>query len=193
MEQRKISDFVTFVPGINPTRAENQFGTIKIQYYDQAAFERDFNQEHVLSDEKAPRNFNERISLEVGDVVISNSLQLATIVGPAHAGKVPSLNFTKVEFHGEQLDKHYFIYIFNAYTDVKRQKERELQGTGAILRIPMKALQQIVIPMVSLKQQQKIGKAYNEMLKLQSKLNRYTELLEQFVGAVLEENVKGRE
>lgn len=50
------------------------------------------------------------------------------MVGKANAGKVPSLNFTKVEFKHDRLDKRYFIYLFNAYRDVKRQKERELQG-----------------------------------------------------------------
>ncbi|MDF2792075.1 MAG: restriction endonuclease subunit, partial [Neobacillus sp.] len=32
LEKRKINEFVTFVPGINPTRAQKQFGTQKINY-----------------------------------------------------------------------------------------------------------------------------------------------------------------
>ncbi len=38
LDKRKINEFVTFVPGINPTRAQKQFGTQKINYYDQASF-----------------------------------------------------------------------------------------------------------------------------------------------------------
>lgn len=190
MEKRKINEYVTFVPGINPTRAEKRFGTVDINYYDQASFDWDFNHEDGFIDETGSNSVTEGIALEVGDVVISNAMQIATIVGEGNAGKVPSLNFTKVEFHSEGLDKLYFIYLFNAYSDVKRQKERELQGTGPVLRIPIKALNEIVVPIVSLEEQHKIGKAYNETLKIQSKLNKYTELMEQFVGSVLEENLK---
>ena len=60
------------------------------------------------------------------------------------------------------------------------------------MRIPIKALNELVIPIISMEEQQKIGKAYNEMLKLQSKLTKYTELIEKFVGTVLEENLKER-
>lgn len=192
MERRKLSEFVTFVQGINTTRVEKQFGTIDINYYDQAAFERDYKHEDGFVNKKGVHTFNAGLSLEVGDVVISNSLRIATVVGASNAGKVPSLNFTKVEFHSQSLDKLYFIYLFNIYSDVRRQKERELQGTGSILRIPIKALNQIVIPIVSLEEQQKIGKIYTETLKIQSKLNRCAELMEQLVGAVLEENLEGR-
>lgn len=190
LEQRKICEFVTFVPGINPTRAEKQFGKQDIDYYDQAAFDRDYNHEDCSVEFNTSLSFKEDISLCAGDVVISNSMQLAAIVGNCNAGKVPSLNFTKVEFNDGKLDKKYFAYLFNAYSGVKRQKEKELQGTGYILRIPIKALNEIIIPIVSMKEQQKIGKAYSDMLKMQSKLTKYSELLEKFVGAVLEGNLK---
>ena len=185
-----MHDFVTFVPGINPTRAKKQFGTEKIDYYDQAAFERDYNHEDGFMEGDPIGSFEEGISLTAGDVVISNSMQLAAMVGNSNGGKVPSLNFTKVEFINDGLDKRYFIYLFNAYSGVKRQKERELQGTGVVLRIPIKALNEIIIPIVSMEEQLKIGKAYSEMLKLQSKLSKYTELMEKFVESVLEENLK---
>lgn len=192
LKERKLRVFVNFLPGINPTRAEKQFGTKEIDYYDQAAFERDYNHEEGFMENNPFASFEEGISLSAGDVIISNSMQLATIVGNSNAGKVPSLNFTKVEFINIGLDKRYFIYLFNAYSGVKRQKERELQGTGLIMRIPIKALNELVIPIISIEEQQKIGKAYNEMLKLQSKLAKYTELIEKFVGSVLEENLKER-
>lgn len=192
MERRILNEFVTFVPGINSTRVQKQFEDSSISYYDQAAFDSDYNYEDGSGREEVSDIFSEDLSLAEGDVVISNSLQLATIVGKGNSGKIPSLNFTKVVFDSEVLDKHYFIYLFNAYSDVKRQKERELQGTGAILRIPIKALRQIVIPFVPLVEQQKIGRAYHENLKLQSKLSKYTALMEKFVGSVLEENLKER-
>ncbi|MDL2249035.1 restriction endonuclease subunit S [Lachnospiraceae bacterium OttesenSCG-928-J05] len=190
MEKRRLGAFVTFVPGINPTRAENQIEMKNIIYYDQAAFESDFNYENKVNEEKTTGMINKGIALEAGDVVISNSLQMATIVGEGNAGKVPSLNFTKVEFRSNALDKQYFLYLFNVYSGVKRQKEKGLQGNGAILRIPIKELTQIVIPVVPIEQQKKIGSSYNKTLRIKSKLNKYTELMEQFAYSVLEENLK---
>lgn len=187
-----MCEFVTFIPGINPTRTEKQFASKKFDYYDQAAFESDYNHEKGFMKKKPFEFFEDGISLKAGDVIISNSMQLATIVGNINAGKVPSLNFTKVNFTNSGLDKGYFIYLFNTYSGVKRQKDRELQGTGPIMRIPIKALNEIVIPIISMEEQQKIGKAYSEMLKLQSKLTKYIKLIEKLVGSILEENLKER-
>lgn len=183
-----MSELVTFVPGINPTRAQSRFKGMEISYYDQTAFESDMNQEGLLP-ERPLESFAAE-TLKSGDVVISNALQLATIVGKTNAGKVPSLNFTKVEFHSEHLDKHYFIYLFNAYSAVRRQKERGLQGTGSILRIPIKTLNEIEIPIIPLEKQKKIGQAYKKILQLQGELKKYDALMEQFVYSVLEENLK---
>lgn len=192
LEKRKLNEFVTFVPGINPTRAQQQFGTQTINYYDQASFEADYNQEDVIIEDEAKPLFQNNPSLNEGDVVISNSLQLATMVGKNNVGKVLSLNFTKIEFDSKQLDKRYFLYLFNAYKDVRRQKERELQGSGPVLRIPLRALGEIVVPVVPLKEQKKIGAIYAETLKLQSKLNTYGELIEQFASSIIEETLKGK-
>ncbi|HFF3741989.1 restriction endonuclease subunit S [Bacillus cereus] len=191
MEKRELKEFVTFVPGINPTRAQKQFGTQEINYYDQASFEADYNHENVVVEDEAKPLFQNNLSLNEGDVVISNSLQLATIVSKNNVGKVLSLNFTKIDFDIGRLDEEYFLFLFNAYKDVKRQKERELQGTGPILRIPLRALGEIVIPVVPIEEQKKIGAIYVETLKLQNKLNKYANLIEQFTISILEENLRG--
>ena len=103
-----------------------------------------------------------------------------------------SLNFTKTEFDSEQLDKRYFLFLFNAYKDVKQQKERELQRSGTVLRIPLRALGEISIPIPPLEEQKKIGAIYTETLKLQSKLNKCAELTEQFASSIIEEILKGK-
>lgn len=192
LEKRGLKEFVTFVPGINPTRAQKQFGTQVINYYDQSSFEADYNHEDVVVEEESRSLSQNNLSLNEGDVVISNSLQLATMVGKNNVGKVLSLNFTKIQFDSEQLDKRYFLYLFNAYKEVRRQKERELQGSGPALRIPLRSLGEIVVPVVPLKEQKKIGAIYAETLKLQSKLNKYADLIEQFTGSIIEETLKGK-
>lgn len=193
MLERRLGDFVEFLAGINPTRAQRQFKTTDIDYYDQAAFERDYKYQEDFVKVHSNKSLREDIGLLAKEVVISNSLQLAAIVSQVNAGRVPSLNFTRVKFLTEELDKGYFIYLFNAYSGVKRQKERELQRSGSILRIPNKALEEIMIPIISIKEQRRIGEAYSKMRKMQSKLTRYTELMEALVGAILEENLKEKQ
>ncbi|EGP5257734.1 restriction endonuclease subunit S, partial [Enterococcus faecium] len=75
--------------------------------------------------------------------------------------------------------------------DIQRQKERELQGTGLVLRLTKKSLEKLIIPVVSLTEQQRIGEIYIETLKLQSKLNEYARLTEQFAGSILEKSLEG--
>lgn len=190
MKRRLIKEFVTFVPGINQTRAQKQFGIEEVNYYDQQSFTADYKHEEVsVENEIKSLSINE-LSLNEGDVVINNSLQLATMVGKNNVGKVLSLNFTKVQI-SKQLDKRYFLFMFNVYKDVKRQKERELQGTGPVLRIPLSALGEITIPVVLLEEQKKIGKVYIETMKLQNKLSKYSDLIEQFTNSIIEETLNG--
>lgn len=191
MEKRRMSDFVSFVSGINPTRAKKQYGSNNFHYYDQEAFEKDYSFESDLVSKKTVDDVSDKLSLRQGDVVISNSLQKAAIVSAANAGKVLTLNFIKVEFKEDKLDKHYFIYLFNSYRDVQRQKERDLQG-ASILRLSVKLLNQLMIPVVDLKEQIKIGSAYSETIKLKTYLNRYAALTENIVSQVIEESIERR-
>lgn len=191
MKRMEIKEFVAFVPGINQTRAQKQFGIEEVNYYDQQSFEADYKHAEVIIENELKSLSINNLSLNEGDVVISNSLQTATIVGKYNAGKVLSLNFTKVEIDRKQLDKRYFLFMFNAYKDVKRQKERGLQGTGPVLKIPLRALGEITIPVVPIEEQKKIGKIYIETMKLQSKLNKYSQLIEQFTNTIIEETLKG--
>ncbi|MNL81413.1 hypothetical protein D3C87_2085190 [compost metagenome] len=75
---------------------------------------------------------------------------------------------------------------------MRRQKERELQGNGPVLRIPLRSLEGIIIPIVPLVEQQKIGAIYVETLKLQSKLNKYADLIGQFTSSIIEETLEGK-
>lgn len=189
MRKRNVKEFVTFIPGINQSRAEKQFGLQAINYYDQSSFESDYNHEsqpgQAISDQALHPNF----SLNEGDLVINNSLYLAAIVGKENVGKVLSLNFTKVEFTNHDLNQAYFLYLLNSYRDVQRQKEREMQGTGSIQKIPLRALEQLKIPVIPLAEQEKIGALYLETLQLQSKLTTYSNLLGQFTSQLIEKNL----
>ena len=192
-EQRKMGKYARFVQGVNPTRIEKKMAIKSEDYYDQNAFDGDFNGDSELEVGVASDNYFDEFSLAEGDVVINNRLQLATLVSKKNAGKVYSLNFTKVILEGG-LDKKYFLYVFNAYTDVQRQKNRETQGTGVLSaspRLSNKALGELMIPVPLSEVQSEIGEAYFESVRLKRKLDRYGQLIEKLTTGLLEEKLRG--
>lgn len=187
---KQLKEYVTFIPGINPTRAQNQIKNKSIQFYDQSSFTEDCKHEGInMEEEDATQKFNQ--ALMAGDVVISNSLKCAALVSKKNAGKILSLNFTKIELDEQQLDKRYFLFLFNEYKNVKYQKEKKLQGSGPILKIPLQSLGEIRIPIIPIEEQRKIGAIYVKTLILQSELTEYAKLMELFTNEILEESVKG--
>jgi restriction endonuclease S subunit len=191
MKTKQLKEFVTFAPGINPTRVQYQFENELIKFYDQSSFTEDYKHEKISAEDEITSSEQNNQTLMVGDVVLSNSLQCATMVSTKNAGKVLSINFTKIAFDGEQLDKGYFLFLFNAYKNVKYQKEKKLQGSGSILRIPLQSLKEIVIPVIPIEEQRKIGTIYIKTLQLQSELSEYSKLMELFTNEILEKSVKG--
>lgn len=191
MEIRRLSEFVDFDPGINQTRAEKKLGQQEISYYDNQSFERDLKKIQTKREvQHYQPNFSE-FAVQFGDVVINNTTQLAAIVGPTNVGRVLSLNFTRVNFNSSQLDQNYFVYLFNEYTDLQKQKVQQLQGTGTTVRITSKALEHFVIPVIPLAEQQKMGLAYTKVIELQSNLTLYGSLLEDLTKSMLKDNLKG--
>lgn len=185
---RRLSDYVTFVSGVNPTRANKQIDDV-IVYYEQSDFNNDFNHLDGYEIEENLSDF-EKHTLKEGDIVISNNQQKAVMIGKSNAGKVISLNFTRVEFKKQTLDKNYFLYLFNSNKAIQRQKEREQQG-DVLQKLSTKALGELKIPVIPLEKQKKIGEAYSKTLKLQGELIRYSTLLEQFSTQILEKTLQG--
>lgn len=185
---RRLSDYVTFVSGVNPTRANKQIDDV-IVYYEQSDFNNDFNHLDGYEIEENPSDFGKQ-TLKEGDIVISNIQQKAVMIGKSNAGKVIPLNFTKVEFKKQTLDKNYFLYLFNSNKFIQRQKEREQQG-NVLQKLSTKALGELKIPVIPLEKQKKIGETYSKTLKLQGELIRYSTLLEQFSTQILEKTLQG--
>ena len=177
MDYYQLGDLLSFTAGVNPTRFEKQ-NQESLCFYDQASFESDLKpKSHTLATDK---RYETSLSLVAGDVVISSPLRLATIVGEDNEGKILTLNFIKVNIKGG-LDKFYFLYLFNQSRDIQRQKERELQGTGASMRIPVKSLERIRIPLPPI-----------ELLLLQTQLRKYSQLLEATVQTSLEQILRSQ-
>lgn len=188
----KLKDFVTFVPGINQSRVENQFDSVKQRFYDQTSFEIDFYFDHGIEEGNLTLS-NDRSVLHSGDIVINNTKQLASVVGTRNSGKLLSLNFTKVQFLNSSLDKNFFLYLFNLNKDVQRQKERGTQGTGMIQKIPLCALGELMIPYINNNDQITIGNSYVEMIRIQNNLKKISALTERLTCMVLENAVQEAE
>lgn len=188
MKYKKLNQFVKLIPGINQSRAEKQVEGENIVYYDQSSFDSDYiNQPTSYVPDSVL--IEEDMSVKEGDVVISHSLQLAAIVRKENVGKVLPINFIKVVFLNESLNKEFFVYLFNASQMIKRQKERETQGIGPVQRISIGSLEKLNIPEINIKEQEKIGKAYFEMQQLKMNLRQYGQLLDKLTTSLLEENI----
>ena len=83
------------------------------------------------------------------------------------------------------------MYLFNSNKSVQREKERAQQGY-INQKISTKDLNELVVPIVSIDQQKKIGAAYSRMLKLQGELQQYSTKLDQFATEIFEKTIKGR-
>lgn len=181
----RLNELVSFVQGVNPTRMESKKEYKNISYYDKEAFEEDSKYQNIENDVNVKREND--LAVYEGDVIISNFLHLATIVSKESSGKIPSLNFTKVIFLDDQIDKNYFVYLFNENQSVKIQKEREAQGK-VNQRLSVKALGDLIVPIIPLDHQIILGDIYLKKEQLKNDLNIYAKLVDELVSAYLEEN-----
>lgn len=189
MEQRKLEDIATFEAGLNTSRNNPEQEGIILQPYDIASFESDFHYQEAMDQTVLASTPANEFVLEGGEVIINNASQLAAIVNRGNRGKFLTSNFTRLTFDKNVLDKQYFLYVFNVYSEVQRQKEREMQGS-IVKRITLASLKKLIIPIVPLEQQQQTGKIYSEMVKLQSQLSNYSNLLGAFSESILSDTIK---
>ena len=189
INKKKIADFVKLTQGINQTRLK-QSGTYDIVLYDQSSFEEDLLIDTTPNDVYFNEELRAQDGVSVGDVVINTMKQTAAIVSQENAGKILSMNFLKVDFINGGIDKRYFVYLFNANKMMKRQKERETQGTYAVLKIPISSLKELEIPYLRLEDQRKVGLAYTKMMATKRKYQKLMESTELLTLEILEQKTK---
>lgn len=190
LTNKRLKEFVSFIPGINQSRTDNQYVNRISRYYDQSSFESDFCFQNYIGESVEVDELENKFFLRIGDVVVNNTKQVAAIVGKINEGKILSINYTKVQFLNEDLDKRYFLFLFNVLKSVQRQKERGTQGNGMIQKIPLRSLGEIQIPYIAMEQQKMVGNAYVEMLEIQNKLKKYSELSEMLTCTILDKTIK---
>ena len=102
-----LKNCVSFTPGINPSRIQ----TTDLEFYDQNDFVNDYNFINKVNIKDKSFDSENLLKLKEGDVVISVVTRQAAIVSKGNDGKILTLNFIKVDFDNDFLDKKYFLYL----------------------------------------------------------------------------------
>ncbi len=184
----KIDEIATLIPGVNQSRTNINSDEV---FYDQTMFESDSMNMFLYKSNTSSKSSSSDIYLMEGDVVISSSTQLATIVGLSDMQRILPVNFIKVNLKST-IDKYFFVYLYNFNQNIKRQKEKATQTMGLVQRLTLKSIGEIEIPKLSMDKQLVIGKSYLEMLKLHNKTSQFSDLFEKLTYSILEENMEDK-
>lgn len=189
--KKLIREIAELIPGVNQSRVDKLGNDENSCFYDQRMFEADLNEMyknvHLITNSFEEPSY----VLNAGDIVISNSMQLATIVGSSVKQRILTLNFVKVKLDND-IDKAYFVYLFNLNKEIQKQKEKETQSMGLVQRITLRSLETIEIPILKKEQCERIGNVYVEMLRNQDNLNRYVDLIGMLTYSMLEQSLGGK-
>ena len=181
--KKKINRIAELIQGVNQSRVQLDENQV---FYDQTLFEHDLSNMYAYSTVSMKQSVEEDIYLNEGDIVISSTIQNATLIGKSDKKRVLTINFTKVKL-SEEIDKAYFIYLYNLNREVQRQKERETQTMGHVQRMTLKSMGSIEIPIVSMEKQRNIGNAFMMMSKIKNDAKHYIDLIDKLTYSILEE------
>lgn len=188
--KKMIREIAELLPGINQSRVDRFNNDENSCFYDQGMFEVDLNEMYKNVNLTTSSLDEASYVLNAGDIVISNSMQLATIVGSSAKQRILTLNFVKVKLDND-IDRAYFVYLFNLNKEIQKQKEKETQSMGLVQRITLKSLETIEIPILKKEQCERIGNVYIQMLRNQDYLNKYANLIGMLTYSMLEQSLGG--
>ena len=146
--QTKLSDIVQLTAGKNISRLDKSQEKYS---YTQNDFENDLqgvNQEYV------------------SDCIINLMKSKAAPLTKTTSGKCLITNFVLCSFDTEIMDPWYFCYLFNESKEFERQFNMYQQGSIASVRkLNLKNIGDIVINVIDIEKQRKIGKLYKEYVR----------------------------
>lgn len=185
--KKRLRDFVDMMQGVNSTRIKNKEAVV---LYDQTDFEHDLL-EAAMPNENLGKSEKGDFLIKEGDIIINSMKQQATIASSQSVGKTLTMNFLKVDFLNEELDKRFFVYLFNENRQMKRLKEREAQGTtSSVQKIPINSLKSLEVPAIPLERQKQIGRTYADLLAFRKKQLEVLEQNNKFTLEILERATK---
>jgi hypothetical protein len=159
----KLSYLIELIPGINQSRIKGDISSYN--FYDNDDFIHDLANSNN-SDINNNTKINEQALTVEGDILININKQEACLVSRKNQKKFIGINFIKVKVI-KDLDKKYFIYLFNENKDFYKQKMMSIQSSsGIVKRIPINDLYNIEIEKISISKQRLIGELYTKSLYL---------------------------
>lgn len=180
-----LIEIVRLTQGMNTSRVSSDSD----QLYDQKSFEFD-DMSATLPNDLLFDEENTDLYVKQGDVVINNMNQRAAIVSLENQGMLLTGNFFKVEFLNHQVDKRYFVYLYNENREVSKEKNKQLQGSTVVQKLTKSGLNSLLLPIVSLEEQQEIGQIYLKLQQLKKKMYQQINNLDQFTIQILEGKIE---
>lgn len=161
MEKIVYSDIANFIPGVNLSRIELEESGEKYRLYTAQLHQEDDWQPAVpISDKEQVVVSTQQLKVTCeNDVVINLANAKAVIVKGAHAGRIISNNFVRVELDVSRVSPLFWIWHFNESKAVAQQKLFHLQGS-AVPKLSLQMVRQFEIDLPDLKKQQEIGGLY---------------------------------
>ena len=176
---RKLSDYVKFYQGKNQSRNALDYALRKI--YDRDAFDKD---SEVMTNPNEIVSSRQTDSIGKGDIIIDPIRQKAIVVGLDKDNLIIDNNFIKVDFISMELDKLFFVYMFNENRDLRRELEVQSQGS-AIKKISIRSLNELEIIVPGIKKQKQLGSIYKESSVIKYKSIKKINLLHEMVLGIL--------
>lgn len=186
-ELREFSEFIRIFPGTNQSRLSKDEKS-EISLYDLKAFDEDFKKGTAATNKND--SLSPQSTLEAGDVVINTSNYLATIVDRLNQGKTITTNFLRVAFLNENLDRAYFMYLFNESMFLQQQKVRDSQGS-TVVKLSAKAIEAMQFPLPPIHKQQQLGQSYLKLLLLKKQLSQLSKSYSDLTLSLLENSIQG--
>lgn len=177
--ERKLSDYVKFYQGKNQSRNALDYALRKI--YDRDAFDKD---SEVMTNPNEIVSSRQTDSIGKGDIIIDPIRQKAIVVGLDKDNLIIDNNFIKVDFISMELDKLFFVYMFNENRDLRRELEVQSQGS-AIKKISIRSLNELEIIVPGIKKQKQLGSIYKESSVIKYKSIKKINLLHEMVLGIL--------
>lgn len=149
--KKRLSELTELSLGVNPSRVKD------VPVYTQEDLE------YWLIHCREPNGF-----------IISLINNKAAPTGYEKTGKVLTSNYLECIVDTNVLNPLYFCYLFNENKDIKTQIEKmhQMSTIASVKRIPVQALSQLEIELPDINEQRKIGKIYQEALKLKYLINK---------------------
>ena len=184
MMKMLISEIVKAKTGINLTRDAAKYPDSLL--YSTADMEDDLFQKDSDASISLGNAFQE--TLKEGDLVLGLVNHRAAVVGHRNAGKILKNQFAKCEYDSSSLDPWYFCYYINESEEFRVMLATKLNGS-TIKQMTLSSLANLLIVVPQIETQQKIGRLYRSLCRLEYLMKRKQYVIETITRKIIDEKL----